>query len=68
MRDILIIKFKAGLVWGRVLLGELVRKLREIRRIILEATLPSSFLVRNSQLSSKSPLEILTMLYKPHNL
>ena len=66
-RGILTIKYKLGLVWGRVLLVGLVRRWREIGKIILVVVLPSFLLIINSQLSVKSLLGSLTMLSKPSN-
>ena len=67
MRDIPIVKFKLGWAWERVLLAGLVGRWRGIRKIILVAVLPSFPLVINSQLSIKSGLGSLTMLFKPPN-
>ena len=66
-RGILTIKYKLGLLWRRVLLVGLVRRWREIGKIILVVVLPSFLLIINSQLSVKSLLGSLTMLSKPSN-
>ena len=47
MRGILIVKYKLGLVSGRVLLAGLVRRWWGIRKIILVVILPSFLLVIN---------------------
>ena len=67
MKDILSVKFRQELVWGRVLWEGLARKWRGTRKTILEGILPSCLLMINTLFFAKSPLESLIMPFKPPN-